>query len=323
LKLKIYTTARSGYPEVPDLKRNVICALNVKWRKVRRYAAIAFGPLLASVMSINGSDVHWLMGLSFPSLTYRMLGRKPIVLDIDDPDFSKPPHPLLFDGRVVKVVVPTSQIREGMARLYRIRSKDIEVVPNGVDVNLFRPTPIPSEKKVLYYGTLEPHRSSLLIKVIEEVCKRDKEVKFIVVGGAPTWLKAHLNSAGLRDRVALPGFVPHDELPRWLERARVCLLPQHRSLGRGGSLKLLEYMSSGRPVVATDVDESYPVKEAGAGLVVPVDPEAVAEAVLKVLSDEPLAERLAARGVEYARKFTWEKSVDRYVEVFNEVVEGS
>jgi|GEM_PF-6956736 len=46
----------------------------------------------------------------------------------------------------------------------------------------------------------------------------------------------------------------------------------------------------------------------------------MAEAVLRVLYDEALAERLAARGVEYARRFTWEKSVDRYVEVFNEVV---
>ncbi|MEM4415831.1 MAG: hypothetical protein QXH32_07710 [Candidatus Caldarchaeum sp.] len=51
-------------------------------------------------------------------------------------------------------------------------------------------------------------------------------------------------------------------------------------------------MAAGRPIVAADVDESFPIKESGAGTVTPVEPEAMAEAVVKQLDDHSLCESL-------------------------------
>jgi glycosyltransferase involved in cell wall biosynthesis len=56
-------------------------------------------------------------------------------------------------------------------------------------------------------------------------------------------------------------------------------------------------MTSGRPVVATNVDESFPLKEFGAGVVTEIDAEAMAEAVIRLLDDDRLAEELARKGV--------------------------
>jgi glycosyltransferase involved in cell wall biosynthesis len=78
-------------------------------------------------------------------------------------------------------------------------------------------------------------------------------------------------------------------------------------------------MASGRPVVATNVDESFPLKESGAGIVTDIDAEAMAEAVIKLLDDDRLAEILANNGVKYAQKYDWNKMVKDYVELFHQV----
>jgi glycosyltransferase involved in cell wall biosynthesis len=78
-------------------------------------------------------------------------------------------------------------------------------------------------------------------------------------------------------------------------------------------------MACGRPVVATNVDESFPLKEFGAGVVTEMDAEAMAKAVIRLLDDDRLTEELARKGVEYARKYDWNKMVEDYVELFYQV----
>jgi glycosyltransferase involved in cell wall biosynthesis len=75
-------------------------------------------------------------------------------------------------------------------------------------------------------------------------------------------------------------------------------------------------MASGRPVVATNVDESFPLKESGAGIVTGTDAEAMAEAIIRLLDDDKLAEKLAKKGVEYAQKYEWSNIVEQYVKLF-------
>jgi glycosyltransferase involved in cell wall biosynthesis len=78
-------------------------------------------------------------------------------------------------------------------------------------------------------------------------------------------------------------------------------------------------MTPGRPVVATNVDESFPLKEFGAGVVTEMDAEAMAKAVIRLLDDDRLTEELARKGVEYALKYDWNKMVEDYVELFHQV----
>ena len=140
-----------------------------------------------------------------------------------------------------------------------------------------------------------------MLEVIEVLARERRDVKFLLIGDIPSSVRDRLlRVAG--NRVEMPGFVEHDRLPQFLQKARVCILPQDRSLGGRLSFKLLEYMASGRTVVATSVDESFPLKESGAGIVTDIDAEAMAEAVIKLLDDDRLAEGLANNGVKYAQK---------------------
>jgi glycosyltransferase involved in cell wall biosynthesis len=290
-------------------------------RRIRYYV----GPLVTQpLLNLIGSDVVWLLDAAIP-LTPLMI-KTPIIVDAEDPKFT-PQSRLSFvqslylmkNERVKRIVTTTNILKDKLAKLYGIPEDKIEVIPYGVDLELFRPTKLPDEDTVLYYGTLAPHRSRFLVKVIEEVLKRKKDVRFIIVGDAPRWLQEYLIRRNYMGNVVMPGYVEHDKLPEWIERAKVCIFTQDVSLGGRLSFKLLEYMASGRPTVGTDVDESWPIRESGAGIISPLDPAAFAEAVVKLLEDEELAKRLAERGVRYARQYGWKDMVKRYVQLMKEV----
>lgn len=128
----------------------------------------------------------------------------------------------------------------------------IKVIPNGVDLTRIAPSPLSDSRTVIYVGTLAPHRSEFLSEVIREVCRRDKSVRFVIVGyPTPNFVRS---IEKFLDRVELKGYVKHDELPKYIRQAAVGIFPQSVSLRGRWSVKLLEYMACGRPIVATDVD---------------------------------------------------------------------
>jgi glycosyltransferase involved in cell wall biosynthesis len=173
---------------------------------------------------------------------------------------------------------------------------------------------------VLYYGTFQPHRARLLLEIIGVLAQKRRDTRFLLIGDIPSSMRSRLlRIAG--SRVEMPGFVEHDMLPQFLQKARVCILPQDRSLGGRLSFKLLEYLACGRLVVATDVDESFPLKESGAGIVTEIDAEAMAYAIFRLLDDDRLAEELARKGVDYVLKYYWNKMVEDYIQLFYRVLD--
>ncbi len=290
----------------------------------RRIRYFFSGLLSQPLINLVKPNICWLFDTSGPMLPLTI--NCPLILDIDDPVFNyKNKLAMIKDlyilrhRRVIKIVVPTDIIKEKFVKYYGVQQDIVEVIPNGVDLELFKPTRLPEEDTVLYYGTLALHRSRFLLKVMEETLKHRKDVKFIVIGDAPTWFKEYLTMKNLISNVIFPGFIEHDNLPEWTVKAKVCIFTQDISLGGRFPSKLIEYMASGRPIVATDVDESWPVKESGAGIITSIDPKIFAENIIKLLEDRKLAEELARKGVEYARRFDWNKIVKKYIELIIEI----
>lgn len=270
-------------------------------------------------------DVVWIFDIT--ALTPPIRINKPIVLDIDDPVFKYESKLsqirdlcILRNKNVKRIIVTTHIIKNKFFKQYGILTEKIEIIPYGIDLRLFRPTKIPDENIVLYYGTLAPHRSNFLSKVIVETLARRRDVRFIILGDIPVWFREYLRRKNLTENVVMPGYVEHDKLPDYIKKARVCIFTQDISLGGRLSFKLLEYMASGRPIVATDVDESWPVKESGAGIISPIDPKIFAEKIIQLLEDDKLAEELAEKGVRYARRFSWDDMVRKYLKLFIEIL---
>jgi glycosyltransferase involved in cell wall biosynthesis len=128
---------------------------------------------------------------------------------------------------------------------------------------------------------------------------------------------ASLPGLGLRldDDVVLLGTVPDAELPGWYAAADVLAFP---STKEGWGLAVLEAMSAGLPVVASDLPVFREYLRPGQdALMVPADDAAALAAALgAVLDDAALAARLRAAGYRVCARFTWERCAAEHQRVY-------
>ena len=110
--------------------------------------------------------------------------------------------------------------------------------------------------------------------------------------------------------------MPEDPLAVMYRLASVFVFP---SLYEGFGLPPLEAMVSGTPVVTSNVSSLPEVAGDAAVLVDPYDPEAIADGIYRVLTNDQLRLELRQKGLARARQFSWEASVRRVREIYGEV----
>src|SRR5262249_16388798 len=126
-----------------------------------------------------------------------------------------------------------------------------------------------------------------------------------------------IRSAGLGSRVKVLGYVAADRLPILYQAASLFLFP---SLEEGFGLPVLEAMAHGVPVVAS-ATSSLP--EVGGDAVLYVDPRApgdIAEKIQRGVEDVGLRPGLTQRGLDRARQFTWQRTAEETLKVYDEVL---
>jgi len=131
----------------------------------------------------------------------------------------------------------------------------------------------------------------------------------LVLAGPPTthaadWLTA-IERPPLRDHVHYTGYIDRVALRELYEGASVLVLP---SFHEGFGLPAVEAMTIGLPVVVSNCG-ALPEVVGDAGLIVePTAPVALAEAIERMLTDEPFARACAERGFQRAARFSWHES---------------
>jgi glycosyltransferase involved in cell wall biosynthesis len=187
------------------------------------------------------------------------------------------------------------------------------VIPNGVDTARFRPTPIPAAPVLVFTGTLSwwPNIDGLTWfchDVLPLVREHVPDARFDIVGREPLPAVRELGRlAGVALHADVPSVVP------WLEQARVAVVPLR--IGSGSRLKALEAMAAGRPVVGTSVGlEGLDIGDDDQALVAD-DPASLAAAVVRLLTDDGVAARVANAGADHARgRFAWDAIGRRFVD---------
>ena len=187
--------------------------------------------------------------------------------------------------------------------------------------------------------TAEVTASVSAVAALPSVHERVPEATLLLLGKATT-SEGERNMAALQrmaEEVGDPamlrsmGLVDHTEVPRVLASCDLCVAPFNPSgepelLKYGfwySPTKLWEYMAAGKPVVATDLDNIRDIVGDDRGILVPPgDPDALADALVKVLTDEDLRRRMGESSLAFARENTWEKRVDEYERAIVETLEG-
>jgi glycosyltransferase involved in cell wall biosynthesis len=173
----------------------------------------------------------------------------------------------------------------------------------------------------LCVGTLEPRKNhARLLKAYAQLKSRLPEVAPLVLAGGKGWRTGHLNrlidDLGLRDNVIITGYLSDDAL-QWLYQN--CYAALYPSLFEGFGLPVLEAMSLGAAVIASNSTSIPEITGEAALLVDPYCVEDIARAMLRLASDGQLRVKLQQQAPQQAEQFRWETAARKSLECYEQV----
>jgi glycosyltransferase involved in cell wall biosynthesis len=174
---------------------------------------------------------------------------------------------------------------------------------------------------ILSVGTIEPRKNlSRLVSAFAAICDKHPGL-LLVIAGMKGWmyddLMATVRELKVESRVIFTGFVPEEDKPYLIAAAKVFAYP---SLYEGFGIPVLEALACGVPSVTSNVS-SLPEVAGDAALT--VDPYSVPElssALERLITDDPLRERLTREAVTQAAKFTWTKTAIVTRDAYNDAL---
>lgn len=193
---------------------------------------------------------------------------------------------------------------------------DCPVINPGINLDTFKPHEVEKKeeiKRLVCFGKSAPLKGlQYAFEAIKIVRKERSDVKLILYGSEP---KLKLLSPIPCEYVYRPD---DEELAKLYSSADVFVLA---SLYESFPLTPLEAMACGAPVVTTKYGtEDYAVDGETALVVPPKNPKKMAEAILRILQDEGLKEKLRKKGLGVAKQFTWEKTVNKLEHMFKKAL---
>jgi phosphatidylinositol alpha-mannosyltransferase len=208
---------------------------------------------------------------------------------------------------------------------------EYEIIPNGIDYKHFSANvaPLPQYQdgklNILFVGRLEKRKGlRYLLEAYSKLKWEMPNTRLIVVGPGNPDKESYriLSSHGLRD-VEFAGRVSYDELPRYYATADIFCSPA--TGGESFGIVLLEAMSAGKPVVASDIEGFRGIMTDGEqGLLVPKkDTGALANALGRLARDPELRSKLGGQGSRSAEDYRWEVVAGRVEEYYNRCIQAA
>ncbi len=232
------------------------------------------------------------------------------------------------------IICPSNVTRDYIASLGLSRSR-VTVIPNGVSPSDFSASPLPGREArlpaLLYIGTLADWQGlEVIIKALPKILEK-QAVQLRIVGRGRSrqrkFLSKQIRKLGVEGSVLIQPAVPHHEIPSLIAESDICLAPlglNDRNVTQGACpIKVLEYMASARPLVASNMPivRELVREDMDALLFSPSDPEDLARQVLMLLSDFELSQRLAASASERAlTKFTWHEAQKKLLKLYGKLL---
>lgn len=238
------------------------------------------------------------------------------------------------------LLVPvTEQIALWARDKYAINPEKVVVIPNGVNPRRFTPKPyleartryhIPlGSRVVLSLGSLFPWAGiETLIASAPMVLEIYPETLFVIGSGEEPYLsqlRKAVNQSKLRDRFWFFGFIPWDDASWFIGTSDICVAPFMFRRTRSGisSLRVFSYLACGKPVIGSDIPGLGDLlEEERIGLSFPMgDHQALARAIIDLLSNEEQAKEMGERGRDFViRNHAWEIIVDKLEATFQELI---
>jgi glycosyltransferase involved in cell wall biosynthesis len=237
----------------------------------------------------------------------------------------------LASVRADAIIVPSASVKRDFLRLYCGRADRVTVIPEAAppsmrviedctELGQARERLGLPERFILSVGTLEPGKNrGALVQALAHLRARGLPHRLVVVGQRG-WGAGHpepeAERLGIADAVNSTGYVDDADLPRIYNLADAFVFPSWRE---GFGLPPLEAMACGTPVVSSDRPAMPEILGDAALYAPPGRPDLIADALEQVLTDDSLHERMRARGLEQASRYSWERAANETLAVYRRV----
>lgn len=253
--------------------------------------------------------------------------------------------PLQMEGRKIvhslkntsKIIVPSQFIRKDLTKLGIPESKII-VIHNGINHSAFYPRemfpanfvdikPFAIKKPYFIYPSRMCSATKKHIELIKafNIFKEKTHMEHRLVfsgteGTITEEIKKEILSSPYASDIFLTGFFPHESFPLLYASAEGCIFP---SVNEGIGLPVLEAMATGIPVACSNEGALPEIAGINAIFFDSNNIPEMAQAIERLALDSQLRKKLKASGIEWTKRFDWEKTAQKTVSVIHEVYDFS
>lgn len=245
-----------------------------------------------------------LMGISLPKPIKRYWGKLPYIKNADE---------------------IVSLTKEMASSVLNSLQKDSPVIPNGVDINRFYPTVEgEKEKKIILTLSRIDKKKGLeyAIEGMPKILQKHPNTILWIIGDGDfkPELERITKTLYLKKSVEFIGSVPNKDVAHYLQNADIFLLP---SLTEGFSLTFIEASACGLPIISTPVGIVPSIIEKwNNGIIVPFkSPDAIADAVITLLSNPKLRETYSKNSATAAKEtMSWKSVAEQYISLYQSII---
>jgi glycosyltransferase involved in cell wall biosynthesis len=219
-------------------------------------------------------------------------------------------------------------------RRFGVNNTSIVMIPNGINLQEFQNLPsreeltkiytkLRNKEVILFLGRIHPKKGlDLFAKAFGKIAKERKDICLLIVGpdegGYQAQIEKLLEEGRVLNKVIFTGMLTGYKKLVVLSGVDIFVLP---SYSEGFSMTILEAMICGLPVIITHQCNFPEVTQHNAGIIINPEMNELAEAMIKLLENPSLAEKMGENGKKLIlEKFTWDRVADRMIETYNRIL---
>ena len=240
------------------------------------------------------------------SLVGQMIDKMPVLKILSWP-FTK------FENMAIRNSIGVLAVCEALCKIARPRNNNVKLLTDvamldrlnpGDDIVKLDQEISSAGTKLMYIGNLETYQGiDLLIESFEIALKTDASLHLIFIGGSEdtiAFYKTKCLALGIEQSVVFTGPKPFSDIEAYMQQADILVSP--RTKGENTPMKIYNYMASGKPIIATNIYSHTQALDENNSLLVEVNPNALAEGIIKLSKSRKLQKSLAENCLSHAKK---------------------
>ena len=251
----------------------------------------------------------------------------PSIIKVDDAIYEKTSGIKLLQRKIekkingktlrsgTKILVSNNDTKKIIINEYKVNPEKIEIIPNGVNLSIFKNSLEKNPMKIVFAGAMYYHRGlDVLLESIPKIIKEIPDVKFVLLGSGAELenLKKIVLDKNLEESVEFKGWIDREKIPENISDASIGIGPLRLTdvTSRALPIKVLEYMSVSLPIIAQKgtLPEDVLVNEKNGYFI--DGAKDLAEKIILLLNNPEKIQSMGNNSLNMVQKFSWNNIVN-------------